>query len=142
MKLDKLREWIQMLGLVAIPIILGITGNEVAKSNATREVDARMVEIAAQVLAGPAGEITPKMFRHTYISPRIQTTHAGAPVAAFTVAREVGHSSTAMIEKVYGHLGAGPTSGQGGRVPRGAAPAGGSQVTAHFAAHGAPSSLG
>src|SRR5258708_39647742 len=60
MKLDKLREWIQMLGLVAIPIILGITGNEVAKSNATREVDARMVEIAAQVLAGPAGGDPPQ----------------------------------------------------------------------------------
>ncbi len=58
MKLDKLREWIQTLGLVAIPIILGITGNEVAKSNATREVDARMVEIAAQVLAGPASDST------------------------------------------------------------------------------------
>ena len=26
-------------------------------------------------------------------------------MAAWTVAREVGHSSTAMIEKVYGHLG-------------------------------------
>ncbi len=51
------------------------------------------------------GEITTKMFRHTYISARIQTTHNGVPVAAFTVAREVGHSSTAMIEKVYGHLG-------------------------------------
>ena len=30
---------------------------------------------------------------------------AGANVAAFTVAGEVGHSSTAMIERVYGHLG-------------------------------------
>src|SRR6266567_4643333 len=46
-----------------------------------------------------------QILRHTYISARIQTTQNGAPVAAFTVAREVGHSSTAMIEKVYGHLG-------------------------------------
>ena len=29
----------------------------------------------------------------------------GAPVAAWTVAKELGHSGTAMIEKTYGHLG-------------------------------------
>ena len=46
-----------------------------------------------------------KVFRHTYISTRLQTVDHGAPVAAWTVAREVGHSSTAMIEKTYGHLG-------------------------------------
>jgi hypothetical protein len=28
----------------------------------------------------------------------------GAPIAAYTVAREVGHSGTAMIERTYGHL--------------------------------------
>jgi hypothetical protein len=55
---DKVREWLQTLGLVAIPIIVGIAGNAVAKSNATREADARMVEIAAQVLAGPVNDST------------------------------------------------------------------------------------
>ena len=30
---------------------------------------------------------------------------AGAPVAAWTVAKELGHTGTAMIEKTYGHLG-------------------------------------
>ncbi len=29
----------------------------------------------------------------------------GAPVAAWTVAKELGHTGTAMIEKTYGHLG-------------------------------------
>lgn len=29
----------------------------------------------------------------------------GASVSTFTVARELGHSSTAMVEKVYSHLG-------------------------------------
>ena len=68
--------------------------------------DIRKLVDAVAIRAGwKAGEITTKMFRHTYISARIQTTQNGAPVAAFTVAREVGHSSTAMIEKVYGHLG-------------------------------------
>jgi integrase len=51
------------------------------------------------------GDIRTKVFRHTYISARLQTLDHGAPVAAWTVAREVGHSSTAMIEKTYGHLG-------------------------------------
>jgi integrase len=48
--------------------------------------------------------ITLHVLRHTYISTRIQTLDRGRPVAAFTVAREVGHSSTAMIERTYGHL--------------------------------------
>lgn len=65
----------------------------------------KLLDAVAKRAGWKAGEITPKMFRHTYISARIQTTDHGAPVAAFTVAREVGHSSTAMIEKVYGHLG-------------------------------------
>src|SRR5260370_28592212 len=79
MKLDKLREWIQMLGLVAIPIILGITGNEVAKSNATREVDARMVEIAAQVLAGPAGrDHSEDVPAHLYFPPGSDDARRGA----------------------------------------------------------------
>ena len=47
--------------------------------------------------------MTPHVLRHTFISTRIQTLDRGKPVAAFTVAREVGHSSTRMIEKVYGH---------------------------------------
>ncbi len=54
----ELREWLQTLGLVALPIMVAFTGNAVAKSNATREADARMVEIAAQVLAGPVNDST------------------------------------------------------------------------------------
>ena len=65
----------------------------------------KLLDAVAKRAGWKEGEITTKMFRHTYISARIQTTHNGVPVAAFTVAREVGHSSTAMIEKVYGHLG-------------------------------------
>lgn len=65
----------------------------------------KLMDAVAKRAGWKSGEITPKMFRHTYISARIQTTQNGAPVAAFAVAREVGHSSTAMIEKVYGHLG-------------------------------------
>ncbi len=50
-------------------------------------------------------EIRTKVFRHTYITARLQTLDRGAPVSVWTVAREVGHSGAAMIERVYGHLG-------------------------------------
>jgi integrase len=65
----------------------------------------KLLDAVAKLAGLKAGDITPKMFRHTYISARIQTTQNGKPVAAFQVAKEVGHSSTAMIENVYGHLG-------------------------------------
>jgi len=52
-----------------------------------------------------AGDIRSKQFRHTYATARLQTTDRGAPVAAWTVAKELGHSGTAMLEKTYGHLG-------------------------------------
>jgi integrase len=52
-----------------------------------------------------AGEITTKMFRHTYAAARLQTLDRGAPVAPWTVARELGHSGTEMVERIYGHLG-------------------------------------
>src|SRR5439155_11842974 len=51
------------------------------------------------------GEIRTKAFRHSYITARLQTLDRGAPVALWTVAREVGHSGPGMIERVYGHLG-------------------------------------
>jgi integrase len=52
-----------------------------------------------------AGEIRSKMFRHTYCAARLQTLDHGAPVGPYTVARELGHGSTAMVETVYSHLG-------------------------------------
>ncbi len=58
MNWDKFREWIQTLGLVSIPIVVAFAGNAVAKSNATREVDAKMVEIAAHVLTSPVNDST------------------------------------------------------------------------------------
>lgn len=45
------------------------------------------------------------MFRHTYITARLQTLDHGEPVSTWTVAREVGHKNTDMIEETYGHLG-------------------------------------
>lgn len=51
------------------------------------------------------GEIRSKMFRHSYCSARLQTLDGGAPVSPFTVSRELGHGSGAMVEQVYSHLG-------------------------------------
>lgn len=46
-----------------------------------------------------------KPMRHTYCSARLQTLDRGAPVSAFTVAREMGHGGDSLVKRVYGHLG-------------------------------------
>lgn len=51
------------------------------------------------------GDVRSKCFRHTYCATRLQTLDGGKPVAVYTVSRELGHSSTAMVEGVYSHLG-------------------------------------
>ncbi len=38
-------------------------------------------------------------------APTVRPVDGGAPVSAFTVARELGHGGEAMVRKVYGHLG-------------------------------------
>jgi hypothetical protein len=45
------------------------------------------------------------MLRHTYCSARLQTTDGDKPVAVFTVSREMGHTTTKMVEAIYGHVG-------------------------------------
>lgn len=65
----------------------------------------RQLDLIGKKAGFPKGRIRTKLFRHTYCSARLQTLDNGAPVAVFTVARELGHSSTAMVEKVYSHLG-------------------------------------
>ena len=52
-----------------------------------------------------AGEIRTKIFRHTYCATRLQTLDRGHPVSLWTVAKEMGHGGTAMVERIYGHLG-------------------------------------
>jgi integrase len=51
------------------------------------------------------GEIRSKLFRHTYCAARLQTLDQGAPVSAYTVAKELGHGGESMVRRVYGHLG-------------------------------------
>jgi len=51
------------------------------------------------------GEIRTKAFRHPYCAARLQTLDQGAPVSTYTVARELGHESEAMVRRVYAHLG-------------------------------------
>jgi hypothetical protein len=53
----------------------------------------------------PEGSLRTKMFRHTYCAARLQTLDRGAPVSTYTVARELGHESEAMVRRVYVHLG-------------------------------------
>lgn len=65
-------------------------------------------ELAACI--GYEGGLTPKAFRHTYCAARLQTTDRGEPVALLTVARELGHKNTKMVEEIYGHVGPGLSS--------------------------------
>ena len=65
-----------------------------------------------------AGEIRSRMFRHTYCAARLQTGEKRVatledgrevvewiPVSTYTVAKEMGHGGTGLVERVYGHLG-------------------------------------
>lgn len=61
-------------------------------------------QVAARAEWKP-GQIRTKMFRHTYCATRLQTLDHGAPVSLYTVSRELGHSSTSMVQSVYAHLG-------------------------------------
>lgn len=81
----------------------------------------RPLDDIAKTSGWKAGEIRTKMFRHTYCSARLQTVQRvlkpGAdpatdpnpfefvPVSQFTVSKEMGHGGTALVERVYGHLG-------------------------------------
>ena len=60
------------------------------------------------VIAKRAGldpeEVHLHTLRHTYCAARLQTLDHGAPVSVFTVARELGHTSTALVERIYGHV--------------------------------------
>jgi integrase len=62
-----------------------------------------LAEIALRT--GLQGELTPKVFRHTYCAARLQTTDNGHPVAMITVVEEMGHDSWEMVRDIYGHVG-------------------------------------
>ena len=51
------------------------------------------------------GRIRARMLRVTYATARLQTLDRGAPVARWTVEKELGHGSGHMLEAVYGRLG-------------------------------------
>jgi integrase len=51
------------------------------------------------------GTVRTKALRHSYCAARLQTLDGGAPVSIYTVSRELGHTSPAMVQRVYAHLG-------------------------------------
>jgi integrase len=65
----------------------------------------KLIDHVAERAGWKAGEIRSKVFRHTYCAARLQTLDGGAPVSLYTVSRELGHTSQAMVLKVYSHLG-------------------------------------
>jgi integrase len=68
--------------------------------------DVRKAFAAVAKAAGfKPGEIHLHGLRHTFTAARLQTLDRGEPISPVTVARELGHSSTAMVERIYTHLG-------------------------------------
>lgn len=65
----------------------------------------KALDAVAKRAGWKAGDIRLTMLRHAYCAARLQSLDGGAPVAPWTVARELGHSSTDMVERIYGHLG-------------------------------------
>jgi len=65
----------------------------------------KLLDHVAERAGWKAGEIRTKMFRHTSCAARLQTLDGGAPVSLYTASRELGHTSQAMVLKVYSHLG-------------------------------------
>lgn len=64
----------------------------------------RPLEAIAKRAGLDPAEIHIHAFRHTYTAARLQTLDHGAPIQTFTVARELGHTSTALVERIYGHV--------------------------------------
>lgn len=65
----------------------------------------KTLDAVAERAGWQRSDIRSKMFRHTYAAARLQTLDHGAPVSVYTVSRELGHSSTQMVERIYSHLG-------------------------------------
>jgi len=68
------------------------TGQEATLTDSRKVFD----NIAARA-GWKAGEIRSKALRHTYCAARLQTLDGGAPVSPYTVSRELGHTSPAMV---------------------------------------------
>ena len=66
--------------------------------------DRKQLDAVGERAGFEVGAVRFHKLRHTYTAARLQTTEHGYPVALFTVSRELGHSSTSLIEKRYGHL--------------------------------------
>jgi len=49
--------------------------------------------------------LSAKALRNAYAAQRLQTLDRGEPIAVYTVARELGHASTEMLERIYAHVG-------------------------------------
>ena len=86
-------------GLGALLFPSGRTKHEQMLTDLRKSLDA--IAVRAQF---PKGSVRLQGLRHTYTAARLQTCDRGRPVSVYSVARELGHSSTTQIEDRYGHL--------------------------------------
>jgi len=65
----------------------------------------KMIDAVAKRAGWKARELNLYTFRHTYCAARLQTLDGEAPVATYTVGKELGHGGDSLVKRVYGHLG-------------------------------------
>jgi integrase len=53
----------------------------------------------------PARAVNLYGFRHSFCAAALQLLDRGAPISPYTVAKWLGHGGTALVNRVYGHLG-------------------------------------
>jgi integrase len=86
------------------PIVDGLLFRSRKTGGMIKDIRKALDKIA--VAAGwSAGDVRPYAFRHTFATARLQTLDNGHPVAPHTVAKELGHGGSKLVQEVYGHLG-------------------------------------
>jgi integrase len=65
----------------------------------------KMLDAVATRVGFPARAVNLYAFRHSFCAAALQLLDRGAPISPYTVAKWLGHGGTALVNRVYGHLG-------------------------------------
>ena len=65
----------------------------------------KMLDAVAARVGLAARALNLYAFRHSFCAAALQLLDRGAPVSPYTVAKWLGHGGTALVNRVYGHLG-------------------------------------
>ncbi len=65
----------------------------------------KTLDAAAARVGFAARTVNLYAFRHSFCAAALQLLDRGAPISPYTVAKWLGHGGTALVNRVYGHLG-------------------------------------